>query len=44
MLYKGGQNFWAEFSLAEFGTFLLVALQPQELWTNGDYSEIQRIK
>jgi hypothetical protein len=28
---------------AEFGTFLLVAPQPKEIWTNGDRGEIQRI-
>jgi hypothetical protein len=44
MLYKGVKYLWAEFLPAEFGTFLLVAQQPEELWTNRDHSRIQRIK
>jgi hypothetical protein len=44
MLYKEVKEVWAEFLPAEFGMFLLVAQQPEVLWTNGDHSRIQRLK
>jgi len=38
------KKLWAEFLPAEFGMLLLVAQEPQVLWTNGGRCRIQRIK
>jgi len=43
MLYKV-VKLWAEFLPAEFGTFWVVAQQPNRLWQNGDHSWIQFVK
>jgi hypothetical protein len=40
MLYKVVKNPWADFLLAAFGTFLLLAQELQGVWTNGSCSWI----
>jgi hypothetical protein len=38
------KQLWAEFSPAEFGTFLLVAQEAMAIWRNGNNGWIQLVK
>jgi len=44
MLYKLVKKVWAEFLLVEFGAFLLLPQEVQELWTHECHGWIQGIR